>query len=91
MSGQALHESQPDGKKGRRSLFPPDFMRILTVLSVVPAYAIGGALLGYVADRAFGTSPFLIAAGLLIALALAVRDLLRLRNEFHRGGEDEVS
>ena len=90
MSAQALHDEKPSGEKKPRGLLPPDFLHILVVLSVVPAYLIGGALVGYLADRLLNTFPFLIAAGLLVALVFAVRDLLRLRNEFAGGHEDDL-
>jgi F0F1-type ATP synthase assembly protein I len=83
MSAQALHDGHEGAKKKRPNLLPPDFLRALVVLSVVPAYLIGGALVGYIADRMLNTFPFLMAVGLLVALAFAVRDLLKLRDEFH--------
>jgi F0F1-type ATP synthase assembly protein I len=52
---------------------------VLAVWSVVPAYLIAGAFLGWLADRWLGTWPFGMAIGLIFALALAVRDIIRLR------------
>jgi F0F1-type ATP synthase assembly protein I len=89
MSAQALHDGQPVADKKRRAPIPPDFMRALVVLSVVPAYLIGGALVGYLADRLLNTFPFLTAAGLLVALVFAVRDLLKLRDEFNTEHEEK--
>lgn len=94
MCAQALHDSDQgnQGKKqDRRGLISSEFLHILTVLSVVPAYLIGGALIGYLLDRLFGTFPFIMAAGLLAALVFAVRDLLRLRDEFQGGHDDDAT
>ena len=90
MSGQTVHETPQGSGPKRRESFSPEFLRITTIVSVIPAYLAGGALIGYVCDRLFGTFPFLIAAGLLGGLILGVRDLLRLRDEFKvKGGHGD--
>lgn len=67
-------------RQGRTpDLIPREFLRVLAVWSVVPAYLIAGAFLGWLADRWLGTWPFGMAIGLIFALALAVRDIIRLR------------
>jgi F0F1-type ATP synthase assembly protein I len=48
---------------------------------VIPAYTLAAGVLGYFADRWLGTWPIIFSLALLIALALAVRDMLRLRKE----------
>ena len=63
-------------------LIPPEFLRAIAVWSLIPAYAIAGAFLGWLADKWLGTSPYMIGVGLLLALVLAVRDMLRLRREW---------
>jgi len=63
-------------------LVPREFLRVIAVWSIVPAYLVAGAFLGWLADYWLETYPFGVAVGLLIALVLAVRDMLRLRAEF---------
>ena len=61
-------------------LIPREFLRVIAVWSLIPAYLLAGAFLGWVADRWLHTFPFGIGIGLMIALGLAVRDMLRLRD-----------
>ncbi|MBI5231760.1 MAG: AtpZ/AtpI family protein [Coriobacteriales bacterium] len=78
-----------EAKRGP-DLIPPEFLRVIAVWSIVPAYLVAGGFVGYLFDRWFGTFPYLMAVGLLVALAMSVRDMLRLRNEFEREAtEDE--
>jgi F0F1-type ATP synthase assembly protein I len=65
-------------------MFSPEFLRIMTVWSVIPMYLVFGGLLGWGVDYVFHTFPFGIAIGLLAGLVFAVRDSMRLRKEFHR-------
>lgn len=62
-------------------LIPREFLRVIAVWSLIPAYLLAGAFVGWLVDRWLNTSPFGVGIGLLIALALAVRDMLRLRDE----------
>ncbi|MFA5844139.1 MAG: hypothetical protein WC971_04830 [Coriobacteriia bacterium] len=62
-------------------LIPRDFLRIIALWSLLPAYSVAGAFLGYMADRFLGWFPYLTGLGLLLALVLAVRDMLRLRDD----------
>jgi len=62
-------------------LIPREFLRVIAVWSLVPSYMLAGAFLGYLADRFLGWFPYLTCAGLLLALILAVRDMLRLHAE----------
>jgi hypothetical protein len=68
-------------KDGNFSLIPRDFLRVIAVWSLIPSYAVAGALAGYLADRWLGWFPYLTGAGLLLALFVAVRDMMRLRDE----------
>jgi hypothetical protein len=63
-------------------LIPREFVRALAVWSLIPSYMLAGGLLGYLADRLVGVFPYITGAGLLAALVMAVRDMLRLRDEF---------
>ena len=76
-----------DRSHSSQDLFSPEFLRIIGMWSVIPTYLIAGGLLGWLADYILHTFPFGIAVGLLAALALSVRDSMRLRNEFHRPKE----
>ena len=62
-------------------LIPREFLRVIAIWSLVPSYLLAGGLLGYVFDRLFGLFPYLTGAGLLVALAAAVRDIYRLHSE----------
>jgi F0F1-type ATP synthase assembly protein I len=57
-------------------------MRVIAIWSLIPSYLVGGGVIGYGLDMAFHTFPYLTSAGLLLALMLAVRDMMRLRDEF---------
>jgi len=65
----------------RPGLIPPDFLKVIAVWSLIPSYLLAGAVLGYLADTGLGWFPYLTGAGLLVALVVAVRDMLRLRDE----------
>jgi hypothetical protein len=72
-----------DGKQERRiELIPREFLRIIAVWSLIPSYLLAGGLIGYAADRWLGFFPYLTGLGLLAAVAMAVRDMLRLRREW---------
>ena len=60
-------------------LIPREYLRIIAIWSLIPSYAIAGALIGYAADQWLHTSPYLMGLGLLLALVLAVRDVYRIR------------
>lgn len=68
-------DRQPD-------LIPREFLRVIAIWSLIPAYMFAGAFFGWLADTALHTFPYGIGVGLLLALVLAVRDMLRLRDEF---------
>lgn len=70
----------PAGGRGF-GLIPQEYLRIIAIWSLVPSYALAGAFLGYLADRALHTAPYLMGAGLLLSLVFSVRDIIRLREE----------
>jgi hypothetical protein len=78
--GQVPQASSGNPNPGKHDLVPREYLRIIAVWSLVPSYALAGGLLGYAADRWLKTFPYLTALGLLLALALAVRDMYRLRD-----------
>jgi len=63
-------------------LISRDFMRLVAVWSIVPAWLIGGAFLGWLADLWLHTFPYGIGIGLVVGLILSVRDVMRLRDSF---------
>lgn len=70
------------GPRRSSDLVPREFLRVIAVWSIVPAYLVAGAFVGWLADYWLKTYPFGVAIGLLVALVLAVHDMLRLRTEF---------
>jgi hypothetical protein len=72
-------DSDPDRKP---DLIPREFLRVIAVWSIVPAYLLAGAFLGWIADYFLHTSPYGVGVGLLVALVVAVKDMLRLRDGF---------
>jgi hypothetical protein len=62
-------------------LIPREFLRIIAIWSLVPSYLLAGGLLGYLVDRFTGLFPYITGVGLLVALAMAVRDIYRLHGE----------
>ena len=63
-----------------KDLIPREFLGVIAVWSLIPAYVLAGAFLGWLVDRWLHTWPYGIGIGLFIALGLAVRDMLRLRD-----------
>jgi ATP synthase protein I len=53
----------------------------IAIWSIIPTYTLGGGLIGYALDRWLGTFPYVTGIGILIGFGLAIRDLLRLRDE----------
>jgi hypothetical protein len=66
-------------------------LKLVVVWSLIPTYSLGGGLIGWGLDRWLHTFPFLTGAGIVIAFGLAIRDMLRLRDEMtakkDQGGE----
>lgn len=81
MNTDTVH-GHDDSKPSQQSLISPEFLKIIAVWSVIPAYLVAGGALGWLADKWLHTSPYLMGAGLLLALILAVRDVARLRREW---------
>ena len=63
-------------------LVPREYLRVIAYWAIIPGYIIGGALVGWLLDSWLGTFPYLIGVSLLVALAMAVRDMNRLKDEF---------
>jgi hypothetical protein len=66
-------------------------LKLIAIWSLIPSYSLAGALIGYGLDRWFRTFPLMLGAGIVVAFALAVRDMLKLRDEMFgrksRGGD----
>ncbi len=60
-------------------LIPDEFLKVLAVWSLIPSYLAAGGVIGYGLDYWFHTFPYLTGVGLVFALGMAVRDMLRLR------------
>jgi hypothetical protein len=82
-------DTQQHPKTGRRNartpdLIPREFLRIIAIWSLIPAYVIAGAFLGWLLglwlNQWFSATPYTIALGLIVALGMAVRDMIRLRD-----------
>jgi len=56
-------------------------IKMIAVWSLIPSYSLAGGLLGYGLDRLLHTFPLIMTGGLIIGFALAVRDMLKLKNE----------
>ncbi|MEI7815052.1 MAG: hypothetical protein WCJ13_09700 [Coriobacteriia bacterium] len=64
-------------------LISRDFMRLVAIWSIVPAWLIGGAFLGFLVSLWLRFPwPYGIGVGLVVGLALSVRDVIRLRDSF---------
>jgi len=61
-------------------LISRDFMRLVAIWSIVPAWLIGGAFLGWLVDQWLHTFPYGVGIGLVLGLVLSVRDIMRLRD-----------
>ncbi len=69
-----------DRRSRTPDLIPREFLRVIALWSLIPAYMIAGAFLGWIVDRWLGTWPYGLAIGLFIGLGVAVRDMIRLRD-----------
>jgi len=56
-------------------------LKLIAIWSLIPSYSLAGALIGYGLDRWLHTFPFMLSAGIIVAFALAIRDMLKLRDE----------
>jgi hypothetical protein len=66
-------------------MIPPEFLKIVAVWSLIPSYMLAGGLIGYGLDRWLNVFPLFTGAGIVVAFAFAIRDMLRLRDEIFRG------
>lgn len=80
-AGGMLGGSADTGRRPHQDLIPREFLRVIAVWSLIPAYLLAGAFVGWLFDRWLHSFPFGIGIGLVLALVLAVRDMLRLRDE----------
>jgi hypothetical protein len=63
------------------------FLKLVAVWSLIPTYSLAGGLIGYGLDRWLHTFPVFTGSGIVVAFGLAIRDMLRLRDEiFDRKG-----
>jgi len=75
----------------KKRLLSTDLLKVVAIWSLIPSYSIAGGAVGYGLDRWFDTFPFLTSVGLLFALALAVRDMMRLKDVFQiKGGSRDA-
>jgi F0F1-type ATP synthase assembly protein I len=81
MSASSLGGRDASGSRRHADLVPREYLRAIAVWSLIPAYMAAGALFGYLIDQWLGTFPFGLGVCLVLALALAVRDMIRLRDE----------
>ena len=56
-------------------------IKVIAVWSLIPSYLAAGGVIGYGLDRLLHTFPLIMTAGLISGFALAIRDMLKLRNE----------
>ena len=86
MSEDKGKDRPPAGVDAQKStdLIPREFLRVIAIWSLVPAYVLAGAFLGWLVglwlDRWISVTPYAIAIGLILALGMAVRDMMRLRD-----------
>lgn len=64
---------------GQQDLISREFLRIIAIWSLIPSYLLAGGFVGYWVDRWLKSFPYVTGILLLLALVLAVRDMLRLR------------
>lgn len=74
------HHSHGEGHHDE--LVPREYLRIIGYWAIIPGYIMAGAFIGWLLDSWLGTFPYLIGLSLLVALAMAVRDMNRLKDEF---------
>jgi F0F1-type ATP synthase assembly protein I len=64
-----------------KKILSTELLKLIAIWSLIPSYSIVGGAIGYGLDRWFLTFPYITGVGILIAFSLAVRDMLRLREE----------
>lgn len=76
----ATHTAGPT--QGGKEMIPREYLRLIALWSLIPSYIVAGGFIGWLVDAWLHTFPYLTGVCLIGALALAVRDMLRLRDEF---------
>ncbi len=61
-------------------------LKLVAIWSLIPSYSLAGGLIGYGLDRWLHTFPLMLGAGIVVAFALAIRDMLKLKDEMFGGG-----
>jgi F0F1-type ATP synthase assembly protein I len=67
-----------------KDLLSPKLLKVIAIWSLIPSYLLAGGGIGYGLDRWLKTFPYITGIGLLVGFCLAVRDMLRLKQEWHR-------
>jgi hypothetical protein len=57
------------------------WLKLLAIWSLIPTYSLAGGLIGFALDRWLHTFPVCMGVGIVVAFGLAIRDMLRLRDE----------
>jgi F0F1-type ATP synthase assembly protein I len=63
---------------------PTRLLKVIAIWSLIPSYLLAGGAIGYGLDKWLKTFPYITGIGLLFGFCLAVRDMLRLKQEWHR-------
>ena len=80
---EAARKGKPDLERSRQ-LVRSTGMRILSDLVGLP---LGGGLIGWLIDRAAGTTPWFMLGGLFLGFGLAVRNVMRIAKQGQSGSE----
>ena len=57
----------------------------LTVVTLFSSNILGGIIVGYLLDRWFNTSPWMVITGIVLGLTSAIIGLIRILNRLNRG------
>lgn len=82
MSPVTTNDSTTGQHHPNREMIPREFLHVIAVWSLIPSYLVAGGFVGWIIDRWIGTFPYLTGLFILGALAMSVRDMMRLRDEF---------
>jgi len=72
--------------RSNKELIPREYLRLIALWSLIPGYLLAGGFIGWIVDSWVNTFPYLTGVCLIVALAVAVRDMIRLRDEFFGKG-----
>jgi len=56
----------------------------LTIVTLFSSNILGGILVGYLIDKWFGTSPWMVIAGIVLGLTSAIIGMIRVLNRLDR-------